>query len=268
MCDKSLCHYLVAAALTALACTLAGPVRAAEPTRLEQVPEVDAVHAEAVAAYRDGDVETAQALWESLLSAQLPDAARAQLYENLGNAAWRRAQPAAAVAWYTSAGRLAPRRLELRSDLEFVRREAGMEATDRGDLRSTVARLLSLVTPRESGVLLLGGLALLALVLAGEALRGGLFWRRLAVAAALLAALSAVPWAWHHALELADPVMVVAAEPEPLVSEPRADLAPLGTIEPGLLLERIDALPGWVRVETAAGGRGWVPEGAVQALGR
>jgi len=60
--------------------------------------------------------------------------------------------------------------------------------------------------------------------------------------------------------------MLVADAPLALRSEPRADLPSLTAVQPADALERLDALPGWVRVETGDGQRGWLPEGALQSL--
>jgi hypothetical protein len=44
-----------------------------------------------------------------------------------------------------------------------------------------------------------------------------------------------------------------------LRAEPRADLPAIASVEAGRVVERIDELGGWLRVETSAGERGWAP---------
>jgi SH3-like domain-containing protein len=53
-----------------------------------------------------------------------------------------------------------------------------------------------------------------------------------------------------------------------LRSEPREDLAAIDRLQPGVEVERVDQLPGWTRVATAGGTRGWLPDDAVFALRR
>lgn len=249
---------LLAAAL------LAAPARAEESGR---DPRVDAVFADGVGAYRRGDHATAHALWKSLADEPLDGAARAALFRNLGNACHRLGRGTEAVAWYTRAVRAAPRDGDAWRSLELARREAGLEPADRGDLTSTLRRLLGSLDAAEAAWLALVSLALCAAALAVEALRGGAVWRRTALCLALGTAVASAPLAWRALSRERDPMMVVGAPSASLRSEPRQDGAPVGIALAGGVVERIDALPGWVRVRNDEGLRGWVEEREVLSLG-
>jgi hypothetical protein len=108
----------------------------------------------------------------------------------------------------------------------------------------------------------------LALALGFEALRGGRLAVRLALAALLLALAASIPWALSLCGAPEHPMLVVRGPSVELLSEPRAELPPIGEVAAGEEVERIDSLPGWARVSTGAGVRGWVPEGAVFDLAR
>jgi tetratricopeptide (TPR) repeat protein len=227
-----------------------------------------AIFTRATDAYRRGAYEEAEVLWRSLLDEDLDAHETARIYYDLGNVAWRRGEALQAIGWYTSAIRLEPRHPDAWANLEFARSQAGLEPADRGDLRSTVERLLGSLRPEEARWLLLSALALFALLLALEAWRGGRLWRRLAFVGLLVVLLASAPWVRTLLREGGDPLLVIGTPSAALRSEPRASLSPVGELDPGEEVQRIDSLPGWVRVETAAGERGWVTEQAVFALPR
>lgn len=216
-------------------------------------------HDRAVAAYQAGRYEQARELWLAELGSEDPEALdRAALLFNLGNTAFRDKKPLQAAGWYTAALRLDPRHADAWHNLEFVRREAGLEPADRGDLTATARRLLTVMTLAESERALFAALAVLVLALAWEALRGGTAAKVVAWVSFGLVVVLAVPWTWQtlHADERA----VFAAQPEgaALTSEPRADAALIGRIAAGTVLERVDLLPGWVRVRRDDGTVGWI----------
>jgi hypothetical protein len=189
------------------------------------------------------------------------------LYD-LGNVAARQGDWLEAVGWYSAALRWRPRDADTWANLEHARSKAGLDPADRGDLVDTLRRVLTAFTPAECEWLALLALLPLAFGLAGEALRGGALWRRLAWAGLLLAALGAVPWVYARAAAGGDPLLVIAKAGAPLRSEPRTDAAAIERAEVGAELERIDALPGWVRVELPEGTRGWTRADSVFALRR
>lgn len=259
--------------LALLALALALPVSAAQvgevtPTAGAESLERDAL---ATAAYRDGDLETARVLWLDELREErdaLGANARARLCYNLGNLAGRREAWLTASAWYTASLRLRPRDADAWANLELARMNAGLDAADRGDLKSTVERLLGALTPGESRWLALFGLLPLVIALAGEALRGGLAWRAASWAGLALALFAALPWLRHGLIDGEHPVFVVAASSERGRNEPRAAASGVGALEPGTVLERVDALPGWVEVRFDDGRRGWAREDVIFDLAR
>ncbi len=221
-----------------------------------------------VEAYRRGDNETAMLHWESLLEEDLSGEDRARVLYNLGNAAWRNGDGTEAVAWYTACLRHAPRHADAWANVEFARSELGLDPADRGDLRSSAHRLLGAATPRESAWLVIGASVLLGLALAGEALRGGRLWRALSLGGFVLVLAASGPWIYGELRAEGDPHIVVGEPEVSIRSEPREGLPNLALLYPGETVERIDALPGWIRVETAKGDRGWVPEDALFSLRR
>lgn len=237
----------------------------AEPSTTQSLEDTFRRGAEA---YRRGAYEEAEVLWRSLLDQGLADEALARVSYDLGNAAYRRGDALSAVGWYTACTRHAPRHADAWANLELARSAAGLSPADRGDLRSTLERLLTALRPAEARFLVLGLLGVLAVVLAAEALRGGRGPRRLALLLACLLLVAALPWARALFETDADPLLVTAAPTAPLRSEPRPELDPIATLAAGEEVERVDALPGWVRVETNAGERGWLPEKAVFVLPR
>ncbi|MEW6072136.1 MAG: SH3 domain-containing protein, partial [Planctomycetota bacterium] len=88
------------------------------------------------------------------------------------------------------------------------------------------------------------------------------------LAAALLLAFLAVPWVRGLRAPDGDPLLVIRSASVSLRSEPDLDRPAIGALDPAAVVERIDALPGWVRVETSGGERGWVQEDAVFPLRR
>jgi tetratricopeptide (TPR) repeat protein len=214
-------------------------------------------------AYRRGDWAAAEGHWKEALRGELAPDDRARVLHDLGNAAWRREAPLEAVGWYTAALRLEPRRADTWRNLELARAKAGLEPADRGDLRSTLGRLVSSLRPGERRALVLAALVPLALALGFEALRGGRLAARLSLAALALVVAASIPWGLSLRGGPAHPMLVVRGPTVPLLSEPNADLPPIGELAAGEEVERMDSLPGWTRVSTGSGTRGWVPEAAV-----
>jgi tetratricopeptide (TPR) repeat protein len=223
--------------------------------------------ARATQAYRERDYATAAALWQDALAEEAPAPERARLLYNLGNSAFRRGRTLEAVGWYTAALRLTPRDPDLWSNLELARSEADLEPADRGDLAAFTRRVVSSLTYHEAQWLLLIALAVWGACLAGEALRGGVLWRRLAWLSLLGVAVAGTPLAWHSLGADERPLLVVQSGGTQGRSEPRADAKALTRIEAGAEVLWRDELPGWVGIETD--GRDlWVRKGAVFELDR
>jgi tetratricopeptide (TPR) repeat protein len=241
------------AALASLA--LLAPFAAAQGTKYEQ----------ALAAYQAADYTAARELWLATLAEEGAGApSRAAVLYDLGNVAYRRKKPLEAAAWYAASLKLEPRDRDAWHNLELARREAGLEPADRGDLSATTRRLLTMLTIHESQQLALGVGALLALALIWEALRGGTAakWASAALALAVLVALA--PWTYQMATRR-DTLFVVQPEGAPLHSEPRDQAAMIDRLVAASEVERVDALPGWVRVKRN-GTVGWIKSDAALPL--
>ncbi|MFT5052204.1 MAG: tetratricopeptide (TPR) repeat protein [Chlamydiales bacterium] len=208
-------------------------------------------------AYRAGDYETAQVTWLAAIQSASSRAERARLAYNLGNTAFRADNVPEAVGWYTSSLALVPRDADAWASLELARTEAGLEPADRGDLRATLRRVVTSVTLAESEWIVLWCVGLLALCLTGEALRGGVWWRRAALATLALCALVSIPWGWNMLAQGRHPMLVVA-DGTAARSEPRPDAKRLRELAIGAEVERLDDLPGWVQVRDDRGERLWV----------
>lgn len=229
----------------------------------------------AVDAYRRGDLATARTAWIQALSATgehgpLGDDERARIAYDLGNVAFREQKTLEAVGWYTASLRLRPRDADTWANLEHARREAGLEPADRGDLSSTLARIIGALTPRESEHLALGGVLALAATLFLEAWFGTRAARRGVLGGVLVFAVCSVPWLAHALKTERDPLLSIAPRGKPLTlqSEPRSDAAPIAELASGDVAERLDELPDWTRVELENGTQGWVRSSGVFALRR
>ncbi len=220
-----------------------------------------------VDAYRRGQYAEAEAHWHACLARPLADESLARVTYNLGNAAWRQGNAFEAIGWYTATVKRAPRNADAWHNLELARAQAGLEPEDRGDLGATARRLVELLRPVEARRLAAFGLGLLALVCLVEALRGGRFARMALFPAALIFAVTSIPWLWGLARVDRDTLLVIRAPSVALRSEPRLELDATASVDAGEEVERIDALPGWTRVRSADGERGWLPDDAVFDLG-
>ncbi len=219
-----------------------------------------------VAAYRSGDYAGAEAIWKDLLSEVPSGDQRALIYYDIANALYRQGDLMESVAWYSASVRLRPRDADAWANLELVRAEAGLEPADRGDLKSTLRRLCTSVTPLEGRALFLAALALWALALLGEALRGGALWRALAWMGFAGVLLASAPLVWRATRPPGDPHLVVAAPSVPVRGEPLQARSPIGQLDAGEEVRRIDALPDWIRVSTSSGVEGWIPKSAALPL--
>lgn len=212
-----------------------------------------------VEAYRGGDYAAASELWTEALAAPLAPAERARVCYDLGNAVWRAGRRGEALGWYSAALRAAPRHADARANLEFAREELGLSPADEGSLATAMHRAAGSLSRGEAAAGVLAASLLLCAALVVEALRGGRLWRGVAVASAVLALTAAVPWVHAEAAAGGDPYLAIGTPSVSLRAEPRAELPVIATVEAAGVVERIDALGSWLRVETAAGERGWAP---------
>ena len=222
-------------------------------------PQESAVDDAAVEAFRAGQHEVALGLWnEALQAPELGVRERSRLLYNAGNAAARGGRWMVAVAYYTEALKGAPRDADLWSNLEYARREAGLEPADRGDLAATCWRLLTAWTETEARWMLLFGTLLLILGFGYEALRGGRAGRAAVWSTLSLALLSSAPLLQLELEDLREEVIVVQERGAALRSEPRPSAQVLEKAQPGTYLVLVDRLGEWVGVLTSDGQKGWV----------
>jgi len=239
----------------------------AAPVALDDTARQSAVDSDAVDAYRAGDHASALARWDEVLrTTKLAPAERSRLFYNAGNAAARGGGWLEAVGYYTEALEGTPRDADLWANLEYARREAGLEPADRGDLAATLGRLLSAWTLVEARWIALGGVLLLAAAFGHEALRGGREGRALVWVGLGLALLASAPLARHELADESSRVFVISERGIALRSEPRADAQVLEHVESGTYRRELDRLSGWVGVRTTSGAKGWVPESGVLVL--
>ncbi len=221
-----------------------------------------------VTAYRAADYAAADEHWRAALAEPLSACSRASVLYDLGNSAWRAGRRGEALGWYHAALLQAPRHKAARANLAHAREELGLEPADAGSLVAFARAALSSFTRGEAALAALGAALLLFALMLVEALRGGRLWRNLVLLGALLAALAAGLWILAERRAGADPYLVIATPSVGLSSEPRADLPAIASLAAETRVARIDALDGWLRVETEQGVRGWAPEGAFFGLRR
>ncbi len=222
-------------------------------------PQESAVDAAAVDAFRAGQHEVALGLWnEALQAPELGVRERSRLLYNAGNAAARGDRWMVAVAYYTEALKGAPRDADLWSNLEYARREAGLEPADRGDLAATCWRLLTAWTEAEARWMLLFGTLLLILGFGYEALRGGRAGRAAVWFTLCVALLSSAPLLQLELEEVREEAVVVQDRGAALRSEPRSSAQVLEKAQAGTSLVVVDRLGDWVGVLTGDGQKGWV----------
>lgn len=224
------------------------------------------LNAAAISAYRTGDYATAETLWKSALDEQLSSVDRARLCYNLGNTTYRQDRLTDSIAWFTSCVRITPRDSSAWNNLEFARREAELEPADRGDLKSTVTRILSAVDRAEAGWMMLICILGWAIVLVLEAVQGGSLWRRLSVGGFFVVLLSSAPLVWQLTSHIENPVMIVETPAAALRTEPGDEHTAVAQTAAGTIVEQIDELGDWVRLQTEFGERGWARRSSVFEL--
>ena len=256
-------HRLLGKWLTSLLVLVVASVIA--PTAGAQ--DLEGQNATAIEAYRAGDYATAEANWKAALTNELSSEDRGRLLYNIGNAVYRQGRVTESIAWYSSCIRTTPRDGFAWSNLEFARREKEMPAADRGDLRSTVARILSAVDRSEAGWMMLLCIALWSLALVMEAVRGGSLWRRLSFLGFIAVLISSAPLAWQLSVEKEFPVAMVIEQPAAaLRTEPGEEHSAVAQAGAGTRVQLLDELGDWVRIQTDQDERGWTPSSSVFEL--
>jgi tetratricopeptide (TPR) repeat protein len=225
---------------------------------LAALPAAQSSFERGVESYRRGDYAGARAAWRETLAEPLDELGRARVLFDLGNAHWRTGEALPAIACYSAAVRLDPRHAEAWQNLELARAKANLPPADAGDLGATLRRLLASLRPDERRALLFGALVLWSLVLVFEVRFGGAALRGSLIAASVALFLAAAPWAYGClADERPATLWAVASGGVPLRAEPLEERSPVGELAVLEEVVRIDALPGWVRIERKDGLRGW-----------
>lgn len=216
---------------------------------------------------RQGDYRGAVDAYEAALDAGYASGA---LYYNLGNAYYRLDDLGRAVRAYEQARRLLPDAPELAHNVEIVRSRM-VDAVPQRPVpfwQRAWERLVHGVGPT---VLFVAGLAayLLALVLVALRLvrgrRGA--WHRRALALAVLAGGLLLALAFAASWERARPSeAVVVADAAPLRAAPEAGAASELDVHAGLLLDVVQARPGWLEVRLPNGVQGWIAADAAAPL--
>lgn len=219
-----------------------------------------------VEAYRRGNHAEAREHWRAALGEDLDPLERARVYYDLGNAAWRLGQELEACACYGAAVRLDPRHRDAWKNLEFARAEAGLPPADPGDLGATLELLLTSLRPAEERLLALGALCAWVLLLVLELRFGGTLLRRALYLGLAVLLLCAAPFGQRLLRPEARAPAFAIQNGVTLRSEPLETSTAVGELAPLEEVERLDALPGWVRVERGDGSRGWVREPALLPL--
>ncbi|MDZ4772710.1 MAG: SH3 domain-containing protein [Planctomycetota bacterium] len=234
------------------------------------LPLASANEERAIDAYRRGDLATARTEWTALLdSADAPRGMdRARILYDLGNVSFREGKTLEAVGWYTASLRLRPRDADTWTNLEEARSRAKLEPADRGDLSSTLKRVMRSLSDAEARWLALGGILVVGAALAFEALRGGRLARWIASGATLLALASFVPCIDHGLRADTRPLLVIQPDGVALKSEPRDKSATTSELNAGAIVRHVDDLPEWTKVRIEGGLEGFVPKSAVFAIER
>jgi hypothetical protein len=234
-------------------------------TSATQAPAAERFQA-AVEAFRAGDHQAASSLWRGLLDEHGTEIDPALLCYDLGNAAFRAGRVLESVGWYTAALRCDPRSPAAWANLELARQRAGLDPADRGDLGDTLRRLGTALTIAEIEWTLVALAGLVCAAILAEAWFGGVALRRIAWISAVAAVLCAGLWTWRLAREGGPSAFVTQSEGAVLRSEPRVDAAAVGRADAAEIVERLDELPGWVRVRSAENVHGWTEATAVLDL--
>ena len=256
------------AALPRLAAVQVAPqAQARAGASSDQQADAQSSFAAASAAYRAGDYAKASALWTSLLERAKEHALDpADILFDLGNTAARRGRPVEAVGWYRACLKLAPRRADARFNLALTGSQAGLDLAQGSDVAATLERLIFRVTAAESGYLSVALALVCAACMAAWSWRKGAWLWRAAAASACLAVLALVPYLARNLASKGQEWFVRAPRSAAVHSEPRAESATLFDLRSGEQVRGLERLLGWVKVEAASKGRGWVQASELMPL--
>jgi tetratricopeptide (TPR) repeat protein len=227
----------------------------------EVSPEPESVFHEANRHYEQGDYASAIAAYERLLEGGRSSAA---LHFNLGNAWFKSGRTGQAIWHYRVARELSPRDADVRANLRFARNQVGAPVSE-GRLQRWVG-LLSLnewtvVSVGLFWIWVAGMIAGQVSVRSWPSLR---FWTWLLLVAWVGSALT-LALAWHE--QSGKPTAVVVADGE-VHYGPFAESQTNYAVADGLELKVLDRREGWVQVEDARRGIGWIDQSRVALLDR
>jgi tetratricopeptide (TPR) repeat protein len=227
---------------------------------------------QAVHAYRSGRYAQARELFQT--SASEPGAAHGPLLYNLGNCAYRQGLYAQAVLDYARAELRLPNDPEIAFNRRLAERQLLLDVPDE---RPPLARARAFLDSLPPGLLLAlsvalqtGGLLGLVLLASSRALRTK-GWRRplqgFSLALLLLglaAAFVLVQAQWSGRL-----LEGVALEAADLHAEPRSDLPPTLTLQPGETVRILDQTERWIQVGIQVAGNqgsGWTERARIGVI--
>jgi hypothetical protein len=221
--------------------------------------EVEAAFDEANRLYEQGDYAAAAAAYERLLGAA---PGTASLHYNLGNAWFKAGEVGLAIWHYRAARDFSPRDADIRANLQFARNQVGAsEQVGEGRL----GRWVGLLTLDEWGLVSVAlfwcGMAGVVVARLRPGNRGSIrFWARLLMVA-WLGSVLALGWVWHG--QRGQRVAVVVAEGG-IRYGPFEESQIQFTVPGGAELRVLDTREGWVRVEHARRGSGWIERSRVR----
>ena len=179
---------------------------------------------------------------------------------NLGAAHYRAGDPARAIAYYRGASRDRPRNGDIAHSLAIARDAVG-DPPDPVDPPRAWQAFLSSWELGLFGVLLLGAGSALAVA---QRRSRALWWSLLPTLLGVVLLITAVLGVWA---ERAHAVAVVVDAPAVVREAARPDAAQRFVLPPGTEVRTERTLGGFHLVSTGDGRRGWVPTGAVFAVG-
>lgn len=222
-------------------------------------PEPEAAFHEANRLYEQGDYPAAIAAYERLLE---NDQSSVALYFNLGNAWFKSGRIGQAIWHYRRARELNPRDADVRANLRFARNQAGAPDSE-GRLQRWVGWLsLNEWTVVSVGCFGIWVVGMIARQVSARSWRWLRFWTRLSLVAWVVSAM-ALAIAWQD--RFGNQTAVVVADGE-VHYGPFAESQTNYAVADGMELKVIDRREGWVQVEEARRGIGWIDRTRVALL--
>jgi len=221
--------------------------------------EPEAAFHEANRHYEQGDYPSAIAAYERLLGGGKSAAA---VHFNLGNAWFKSGRIGQAIWHYRMARELNPRDADVRANLRFARNQVGAPVSE-GRLQRWVGLLsLNEWTAVSVGCFGIWVAGMIAGQVSARSWRWLRFWTRLSLVAWVVSAL-ALAIAWHE--QFGKRTAVVVADGE-VHYGPFAESQTNYAVADGVELKVIDSREGWVQVEDARRGIGWIDRSRVAML--